>query len=96
LFGSDDYFDPPTETTCEPWSESLLLGDFGENDSFNLQYSISAESNIGFDVGSTSISPFSVSGTIGSVPIPTPEPSTLFLLGVGLVGLCLLRKRVDG
>jgi hypothetical protein len=31
--------------------------------------------------------------TTGSVPVPTPEPSTLALLGGGLAGLVFFRRR---
>jgi len=37
----------------------------------------------------------SINGRITSItPVPTPEPSTIFLLGAGLAGLARFRKRI--
>jgi hypothetical protein len=84
----------PTEKIVDSFSKSILLGEYGLNESFNLEYSISAVCGA-IEVGTSGINPFSVSGDIRTAP-GAPEPSTLLLLGAGAVGLVLYRRKIRG
>jgi hypothetical protein len=90
-FLGESSWEEPNEKIIDPYSKSILLGEYDVNRSFNLEYSISAICSA-FEVGTSQINPFTVSGNIRTARA-APEPSTLVLLGAGLGGLVIWRRK---
>jgi len=88
-----------THVFFDPFSDNLDLGTFGDGESFTLTYNLDvwASTTSPFGVAEARVGdPFSVgfSGTVNPpTGAPVPEPTTMFLLGMGLAGLGARRLR---
>ncbi len=87
-----DMNEPPVTKVIPELSGTFNLGIYDVGDTFTLEYEISTTTT-GFEHGISSVSLFSMDGAVAMAHAPVPEPTTMILFGIGLLGFAGVDRR---